>query len=85
MVRCTFGVSATLQTLEMGAVEKILVWENLPLVRYRIEDPDTQEEQLVVQKRLKTEKDVRVSTCNLLLFSNVFSLLLFDYLLLWRR
>ncbi len=30
-----FGVKDTLQALELGAVEELIVWENLPINRYQ--------------------------------------------------
>ena len=31
-----FGVQETVQALEMGAVETLILWESLELLRYRI-------------------------------------------------
>ena len=33
-----FGVDDTLRTLEMGAVQKLIVWENLDVIRYTLRD-----------------------------------------------
>lgn len=35
--RYCFGVEDTMKALEMGAVETLLVWENLPITRYEFE------------------------------------------------
>lgn len=34
-----FGVSDTLQTLEMGAVETLICWENLDITRFQLKNP----------------------------------------------
>ncbi|KAH3762835.1 eukaryotic peptide chain release factor subunit 1 [Pelomyxa schiedti] len=44
--RYSFGIVDTLQACEMGAAEKLLVWENLDLTRYTLVDPTTGEEQV---------------------------------------
>lgn len=38
-----FGVKDTVDGLEMGAVEQMIVWENLEIVRYQLKDPATEE------------------------------------------
>lgn len=38
-----FGVSDTLQALEMGAVETLICWENLDVTRYRLKSPSGEE------------------------------------------
>eukprot|EP00397_Hematodinium_sp_SG-2012_P017561 GEMP01017963.1.p1 GENE.GEMP01017963.1~~GEMP01017963.1.p1 ORF type:complete len:435 (+),score=66.99 GEMP01017963.1:41-1345(+) len=37
-----FGVQDTVQGLEMGAVEHLIVWENLDINRYHLRDPTTE-------------------------------------------
>ena len=39
-----FGVDDTLQALEMGAVDTLIVFENLDMLRYVLKNPQTQEE-----------------------------------------
>jgi len=51
----TFGVSQTLMALEMGVAECVIVWDKLPLTRYRIVDA-TGREMVVVQRDLKDHK-----------------------------
>lgn len=36
-----YGVTDTLQALEMGAVETLICWENLDIVRYQLKNPAT--------------------------------------------
>lgn len=40
--RFVFGVEETLRAMEMGAVETIIVWESLEVVRYELRNPVTQ-------------------------------------------
>jgi len=42
-----FGVRDTLAALDMGAVETLVVWENLEVQRYVIKNPQTQEEKIL--------------------------------------
>jgi peptide chain release factor subunit 1 len=42
-----FGVRDTLHALESGAVEELIVWENLDLNRYEIKNPVTEEKTLL--------------------------------------
>lgn len=39
--RYCFGVDDTLKSLEMGAVEILVVWENLEVTRYVLKDHST--------------------------------------------
>jgi peptide chain release factor subunit 1 len=39
-----FGTKDTLHALESGAVETLIVWENLDITRYTVKNPQTQEE-----------------------------------------
>lgn len=39
--RYCFGVTDTLKSLEMGAVEILIVWENLEVTRYVLKDHST--------------------------------------------
>ncbi len=36
-----FGVKDTMACLEMGAVETLIVWEDLPIMRYQFTNPST--------------------------------------------
>ncbi|CAG2174036.1 unnamed protein product, partial [Oppiella nova] len=42
-----FGVEDTIKALEMGAVEVLIVWENLDITRYVLKNPNTNEEKIV--------------------------------------
>lgn len=42
-----FGVKDTLQALEMGAVETLIVWEDLPDIRYELNNPQTNEKSVI--------------------------------------
>jgi len=43
-----FGIEDTMKAIEMGAVETILVWENLEMTRYQMKNPNTGEESVVL-------------------------------------
>ncbi|KAK4426015.1 Eukaryotic peptide chain release factor subunit-3 [Sesamum alatum] len=49
-----FGVDDTLKTLEMGAVETLIVWENLDITRHVLKNSVTGE---IVIKHLKKEQE----------------------------
>jgi len=52
-----FGVKDTLNALEMGAVEKLIVHENLNILRYQLKNPSTNEETIVhLLPQQQTEK-----------------------------
>lgn len=42
-----FGVDDTLKSLEMGAVETLICWENLDIQRYLLRNPTTGEEKII--------------------------------------
>lgn len=42
-----FGVDDTLKALEMGAVEVLICWENLDIMRYVVRNPTTKEERIL--------------------------------------
>lgn len=42
-----FGHKETVDALEMGAVETLIVWENLELTRYMLKNPNTEEVQIL--------------------------------------
>jgi len=42
-----YGVKDTLAALDMGAVETLIVWENLETQRYQLRNPSTQEEKIL--------------------------------------
>ncbi|BFU21189.1 peptide chain release factor eRF/aRF, subunit 1, putative [Entamoeba histolytica HM-1:IMSS-B] len=46
-----FGVQETLKALEMGAVEKLIVWENLPTIRIELKHPQTDERKVLYLKK----------------------------------
>ncbi|KZT51764.1 peptide chain release factor eRF/aRF subunit 1 [Calocera cornea HHB12733] len=50
-----FGVDDTLKALEMGAVETLIVWENLDTTRYRLRNAAGEE--IVIHARKDQEKD----------------------------
>jgi len=54
--RYCFGVNDTLKSLEMGAVETLIVWENLEVTRYVIKD-HTSESETKLFLRPEQEKD----------------------------
>jgi len=54
--RYCFGVNDTLKSLEMGAVETLIVWENLEVTRYVIKD-HTSESEIKLFLRPEQEKD----------------------------
>ena len=39
--RYCFGISDTFKALEQGAVETLIVWENLETIRYQVKNPQT--------------------------------------------
>eukprot|EP01080_Neovahlkampfia_damariscottae_P007782 gene7782-12256_t len=41
-----FGIDETIKAMEMGAVEKLIVWEDLEVKRYKVTNPTTQEESI---------------------------------------
>ncbi|CAK8695740.1 eukaryotic peptide chain release factor subunit 1 [Clavelina lepadiformis] len=51
-----FGVDDTLKALEMGAVEILIVWENLDIMRYVLKNHSTDEEK-ILYLRPDQEKD----------------------------
>jgi peptide chain release factor subunit 1 len=51
-----FGVEDTLRALEMGAVEILICWENLDIMRYKLKNPTSNEEK-IVHLTLQQEKD----------------------------
>jgi peptide chain release factor subunit 1 len=54
--RYCFGVLDTLKALEMGAVDILIVWENLDIVRYVLKNNTTNEER-VLHLKPEQEKD----------------------------
>ncbi|KAJ3417290.1 Polypeptide release factor (eRF1) in translation termination [Chytridiales sp. JEL 0842] len=49
-----FGVDDTLKALDLGAVETLIVWENLDIARYVLKNPNTGEE---IVKHLNKEQE----------------------------
>jgi peptide chain release factor subunit 1 len=56
--RYCFGVNDTLVALDLGAVEELVVWENLDITRYVFKDPTTGETQI---KHLSAEQSLVAS------------------------
>merc|ERR1712151_1228748 len=42
-----FGIKDTMAALDMGAVETLIVWENIDMQRLRIRNPHTDQEQVL--------------------------------------
>jgi len=51
-----FGVTDSLKALEMGAVETLIVWENMDIVRYVLKNHQSEEEKILYLKP-EQEKD----------------------------
>ena len=51
-----FGIEDTLKGLEMGAVQTLIVWENLTDMRYTLKDPSTGDE-IIKHLTVEGEKD----------------------------
>lgn len=51
-----FGVTDTLQALEMGAVETLIVWENIDMSRFTLKN-HAKDEEVVLHLNLEQEKD----------------------------
>ncbi|KAI8800127.1 peptide chain release factor eRF1/aRF1 [Cladochytrium replicatum] len=51
-----FGVEDTLKALDLGAVERLIVWENLETMRYVLLNPQTQEQKVLYLSK-EQEKD----------------------------
>jgi len=56
-----YGVKDTLAALDMGAVETLIVWENLETQRYQLRNPSTQEEKILF---LSKEEEKNASLFN---------------------
>ena len=52
-----FGIADTMKCLEMGAVETLIVWENLDVNRYRMRAPDDPDTEEVIYLTPEQEKD----------------------------
>jgi len=57
-----YGIEDTIQGLDMGAVETLVIWEDLPLKRVHIRNPHTAEEQIAYVKP-EDEMDDRLFRC----------------------
>lgn len=42
-----YGIEDTMRSLEMGACETLIVWENLDLLRYVVKDPNEESEEIL--------------------------------------
>ncbi|KAI3379067.1 hypothetical protein SNEBB_000772 [Seison nebaliae] len=51
-----FGVSDTLKALDLGAVETLIIWENLDITRYELKNTSTNKE-IVIHLRQDEEKE----------------------------
>jgi peptide chain release factor subunit 1 len=56
-----FGEKDTLTALEMGTVEVLIVWENLPIVRYELHDPISGEDTIVNGMSAPSELEIKDS------------------------
>lgn len=56
-----FGVEATMQALEMGVVEHLIVWDQLPLVRYHLSGPMGKDVVMIRKNMKNIDKDTVVS------------------------
>jgi len=52
-----FGVEDTLRALDIGAVQILIVWENLEITRYQVKNPIAGEKDLVMHLTKEQEKD----------------------------
>jgi len=52
-----FGVQETVQALEMGAVETLILWESLELLRYQLRNPNTDISHVVYKTPKQAEQD----------------------------
>ena len=52
-----FGVKETIQTMEMGAVQTLIIWENIDLFRIKMRNPLTQDEKILYLKTSQIEND----------------------------
>jgi len=52
-----FGVRDTLQALELGAVETLIVWENLDINRYELRNPSASNDQPPIIKMLRPNQE----------------------------
>jgi peptide chain release factor subunit 1 len=57
-----YGIKETMQALDMGAVETLIVWENLELKRIQIKNPHTDAEQVLFLPP-EQEKDQKLFRC----------------------
>jgi peptide chain release factor subunit 1 len=46
-----YGIKEVMYCLEAGAVEKLIVWEDLPIIRYTLKHPGTESEKIVYKKQ----------------------------------
>eukprot|EP00298_Acanthocystis_sp_HF-20_P029813 c8749_g1_i1.p1 GENE.c8749_g1_i1~~c8749_g1_i1.p1 ORF type:complete len:438 (-),score=93.50 c8749_g1_i1:41-1354(-) len=52
-----FGIEDTLKALSMGAVETLIVWENLDMNRFTVKNNSTQEEKVLHYSKLDEKKE----------------------------
>ncbi|KAJ3087644.1 Electron transfer flavoprotein alpha-subunit [Quaeritorhiza haematococci] len=58
-----FGVDDTLKGLDLGAVETLIVWENLDVMRYTLKNPQTGDEKVIhLNKEQEKQRDFFVDS-----------------------
>jgi len=55
-----FGLKATLQVLDMGVAERVLVWDKLPLLRCKVRESDGREQIVLLKKLTPPHKGVAI-------------------------
>ena len=60
--RYCFGVAETLKAMEQGAVETLIVWENLTTMRYDLKKPNSEE--IVVRVTMCNVEDFNWARCS---------------------
>jgi len=52
-----FGVDHTLKAFDMGAVDILLIWDNLSIMRYKVKNPSTGEEDYLYLDKLQQQNE----------------------------
>jgi len=47
-----FGINETVQALEMGAIDTLIIWESLEITRYHLRHPKTEEETILFKSAI---------------------------------
>ena len=58
----SFGINDTFQALELGAVKKLIVWEDIPQYRYVVRNPTTLEEDTIYLKPEEERNPIHFQT-----------------------